>query len=633
MSPYFHRLWTSPPDVRYPGHTHPKTAPSPRPLGGTFSPSCKTSISDEELDLNRLAEALFGRWETCLDELRQLYDAAGEPRTIQSLYTLRKVQQRSLENCRQKKDRGLLSPVSYAGFGTGCYAEKWAVIKKCRELVSLNREFPRSPRTPVEPGKGWTPYKTGELQEKTVVVDAVVDSGATWLKFISIAPKNLLYQVTAAGWESEDGGDSDGESEKGGDGLAYTEFVSYIKKLALAAKWNGCPHLHLLLHGLREGESDGVDRVLQYVRTKVAGDTSISITISCANSPFWTDPPPDLPAAIEALVAERGPFIGEEGYHHLTPTVNLDPSVLSALVTDLHHGAVPSQPTCQQEIITQSIIQHESTKENNELFRMQDMLATVLFPILRGRKLVCTRFAAEYFRQLISSISTGSEEARSRLILPPEGTSATHEELLAEFQKLSTVPVPSDLLLPVEIVDDVEVEMVESLISDGKLPPIALGVARDLSKLNCSVYMYGWANQLTTLTGHRGVTRQIHLSVATHWKGGDDSFNYPPPDIFNQHLGGYLIHRDKVVWWRDIVRDSDSAEGREVTVPQEIIRWTHPWTTWGRGMSAFGVPDSKTWPGVGHDDQQGFGLKLKDRVWPGDEEAPAGKAEGDDKWT
>jgi len=571
--------------------------------------------SEEQIAVDQCVEALTAQWQACIDELRQL-SVASSRAPIQGLNNLLKVQQRALDKATQKKERGLLSPANYFGIKSCCWEDRWAVVKKSRGLVCVNKEFPRSPRVPVPPGSGWLAFKDGPFQEKSVSVDAVVDSGATWLKFISIPPKTLEYQVMAEGWESE--GDDDEDEEAGArepsDGLAHTEFVDAIRKLALAARWNYCPHIHLLLPGLREGESEVVERVLDYVRTKLGG-SDISVTISCANSPFLTDAPPDISAAIESLVGERDLVVGED-CRRLAPTVNLDPSALTSLVTDLHHGPNPLQPLAQQEIIARSVLDHET--ENNDLVSRQDILANVLFPALRGRKLVCTRFAASYFRQLISSISTSSEEARASLIIPPEGSGATREELIEKLQKLSSTPLPSDLLLPVEIVDDIAVEEVESFISDGRLPPMSLGIARDLSKLNCSVYLYGWANRLTTVTGHRGIERQIQLSLATHWKFDEDGLNDHPPDIWHRHLGGYLIHRDKPKNWREMI--PGVSEGGPV--PQEVIRWTYPWTTWGRGISTYGVPDTKTWPGVGHDEMQGYGRRMerRERAAAGDEE-------------
>ncbi|KAK5652933.1 hypothetical protein OQA88_9412 [Cercophora sp. LCS_1] len=555
--------------------------------------------NDDGKALHKSIDTLFSQWKVCIHELQGLADAARTP--IQGLSNLLKVQQRALDKALQKKERGLLSQANYFGIKSCCWDDRWSVVKKFPGLVSVNKDFPRSPRISVPPGSGWLAYKDGPFQEKPVAVDAVVDSGATWLKFMSIAPRTLEYQVMAEGWESED---DEGSEDGLGDGLGHTEFVDSIKKIVLAARWNYCPHLHLLLPGLREGQSEVVDRVLAYIRHRVGG-SDVAITTSCANSPYLSDPPPDVEVALPALIDGRSPLVTED-CRRITPTVNLDPSALTALATDLHHGPVSLQPDAQQKIITQSILDHET--DNNELVSRQDILAEVLLPALRGRRLVCTRFAARYFRQLISAISTSSEERRAEIILGFDKTLKTREELLAEFQRWSNVTMPSDLQLPVEVVDDIDFDEVEAMISEDQLPPMALSVARDLSKLNRSVYLYGWAHNMTTITGHRGIERQIQLSLAAHWTPNATG-NERPPDIWHRHLGGYLVHRDKPKDWRDMVPGVN--EGGEV--PKEIIRWTNPWTTWGRGISTYGVPDTKAWEGVGHEDMQSYGRRMERR--------------------
>ncbi|KAK3322906.1 hypothetical protein B0H66DRAFT_515618 [Apodospora peruviana] len=576
----------------------------------TTSNHNKDNDSTDEPSLSSSISSLINQWNICISELQRLQtasDSASLP--IRGLNSLLRVQQRALDKVIQKQSSAI-NPAQFFGMKSCCWEDKWAVVKKCRGgLVCINKDFPRSPRMPVASGEGWLSYKDNPFQEKTVTVDAVVDSGATWIKFMSISAKNLEYQVVTEGWESdnsEEGGDGQGE------GLGNTEFAEGIRKIVLAARWNHCRHLHLLLPSLTEGKSEVVDRMLTYIRGTMGGP-DVRMTLSCARSALLAGDAPDADEAIAKLVGERDPLVGDDCGRISKPTANLDPSALVALVTDLHHGPVEGlQPVAQQQIIRKSVLDHET--DNNELVSRQDILATVLYPALRGRKLVCTRFAAKYFRRLIEAISTRSEEERGKLILPAEDgqKQLTADEIRAELQRWSNVPVPEDLNLPVEIVDDVNLEDVEGLVEKGKLPPMALGVARDLSRLNRSVYMYGWAHDMTTITGHRGIERQIQLSLATHYyaavTSSEPGNNERPPDIWHRHLGGYLIHRDKPKNWREML-----GEGGEVEVPPELMRWTNPWTTWGRGISTYGLPDTKTWDGVGHDEKQSYGRRMSRR--------------------
>jgi hypothetical protein len=586
---------------------------TPEPTHKATASSSKDAQSAEEATLDGCIETLIAQWKACIEELQCLQQAAERAgRPVRGLHALLKVQQRALDKVTQKQQApagAAISQAQYFGIKSCCWEDRWAAVKKCRGLVAINKDFPRSPRLPVAADEGWLAYKDQPFQERPVAIDAVVDSGATWIKFISISSKTLEYQVVAEGWASETE-DEDGEGDAE-DGLGHTEFADTVKKIILAARWNHCHHLHLILPGLQEGKSELVDRMIHYIRHKIGGD-EVLVDVSCAGSPFLNEAAPPLDNAIAALVRDRDPLVGDD-CGRLTETVNLDPSVLVALVTDLHHGPVPLQPECQQEIIAKSILEHET--DNNELVPRQDILPAVLYPALCGRKLVCTRSAAAYFRKLIDAISTHSEETRAALILPPadpSGEAPSPETLRHTLQQWSTVPVPADLNLPVQIVPDVDLADIPPLIESNTLPPMAHNIARDLSPLNRSVYCYGWAHRITTITGHRGIERQLRLSLARHWTRGEDR-DETPPDIWHRHLGGYLIHRDKPKDWRDMIPGGG--------VPAEVVRWTNPWTTWGRGISTYGLPDTKTWEGVGHEDKTGYGRRM------GTREERAGKRE------
>lgn len=593
-------------------------------------PDSKSSQAPADAALNDCLESLIVQWQDCIRELHSLQQAADAgSRPVRGLNALLKVQQRALDKFTQKQRASsgdAVSQAQYFGIRSCCWDDRWAVVKKCRGLVAVNKDFPRSPRLPVEPNLGWLAYKDQPFQERPVTVDAVVDSGATWIKFISISSKTLEYQVVAEGWASdpeEDGEDGKGE-DRGTEGLGHTEFADTVRKIILAARWNHCHRVHLILPGLREGKSELVDRMLHFIRYEIGGG-DINVEVSCADSAFLTEAasPPD--AAIAALTRDRDPLVGDD-CGRLTETINLDPSALVALVTDLHHGPVALQPESQRDIIMQSILDHE-TENNNELVARQDILPTVLYPALRGRKLVCTRLAAAYFRRLIDAISTHSEETRAALILPPSSdTEPTNEPptpstLRQAFQQWSNHPVPPDLHLPVQIVPDLDLPDIPPLVTASRLPPMALAVARDLSPLNRSVYTYGWAHGLTTVTGHRGIERQVRLSLARHWTrgGGGAGRDERPPDVWHRHLGGYLIHRDKPKQWRDML----PGGGGGGAVPREVVRWTNPWTTWGRGISTYGLPDTKTWDGVGHEEKTSYGRRMNRR----EERAARGEGE------
>ncbi|KAK1828763.1 hypothetical protein QBC39DRAFT_358267 [Podospora conica] len=625
--------------------------PAPQTAHPPESPPSSSSTGDSDVDTDsdndheHEFDTLVCQWNVCIHELRRLQEATPASSPIHGLSDLIKAQQQTLDRLLKRKAAGKLSHEHYNGFKDFCWYDRWAVVKKCQELVSIeNISFPRNPRKPVAPGAGWIRYKDSPLHEKPVVIDAVVDNGATWLKFMSMSTRNLEFQlVVDMDAESDDDDEtvhvrsdstqtwSDAETiqlssastendyDTTIDWSGHSVFVETIMKIVKAAEWNHCPHVHFVLPRLVEGESNIVDTLLSDLRKRDSG--AVKITISCANGKFLTSDAPGPSAAIPVLVDRLEPFVRED-CRRLTLVVNLDPSVLASLVSDLHHGPILLQPLAQQKLIIQTQSSLPNDVEETGQVPRNEILAKVLLPALRGRKLVCTESAAKYFRKVIEAISTSSEEVRASLILPPQGAGQVHDKfrLLTEFQKWSNVAIPHDLLLPIAIVDDVTLDEVQPLVSSNKLPPMASQVARDLSPLNRSIYLYGWANGVTTITGHRGIDRQVQLSVATHWT--PDPKNKRPPDVWHRLLSGHLFLRDKPKNWQDLI--SCVVPGGEV--PAELVRWTLPWTTWGRGIDANGVPDTKTWPGIGHEEMLEYGRKTERRKRDG-ETAEGGASE------
>lgn len=52
-------------------------------------------------------------------------------------------------------------------------------------------------------------------------------------------------------------------------------------------------------------------------------------------------------------------------------------------------------------------------------------------------------------------------------------------------------------------------------ITDG-LPAVARVVAAELGQLNKSIFLYGWASNITTLSANRGRSRQIESLINEH---------------------------------------------------------------------------------------------------------------------
>ncbi|KAH8899104.1 hypothetical protein GQ53DRAFT_742188 [Thozetella sp. PMI_491] len=555
-------------------------------------------------------DLFLGQWKTCIEELERLEQRASELSVpVYNLGPLVKSQRSSVERMAKKLAQDTISEGLTAeqwreaaltrvmNLDTTTWRSTWPLVKKYEGLLHINKKFLRGPRHPVQPPLDWQSLIKQRPREEPVVFDAIVEHGYTWMKIIHSGHQALLKQINRARWEmgsDESDGEGDGSEDDSDEILGSTDFFHSVRRYIQGARWNHCRRLHFLLVNIRQGESKEIDKLLNMIRNM--SDSNLEIEVRCSNDPFVTDPAPPLEEAIDRLLLRTQKAAMEEDYRLVTRgEANLDPSVLFSLVSDLLHGPVPLQPEGQRAVITKAReLQQDGIERKGKGW--EDTLVASLYPTLAGRRLVCTRAAAAYFWGVIGAIATDSEEQRGALALPRDGEPVrSSEELRAEFQRWSNVPLPGDVQLPIEIVDDVRLPDIDALVAVGQLPPMAASVARDVSPLNRSIYCYGWAHRMTTVSSHRGIPRQIELSIARHW-GPEDAYG---PDIWTKNLQGYLVHREKPTEWREMMPDGE--------IPAEVRRWTNDWDTWGRGISSYGLPDSKTWEGVGHPEVQRFG--------------------------
>jgi len=141
------------------------------------------------------------------------------------------------------------------------------------------------------------------------------------------------------------------------------------------------------------------------------------------------------------------------------------------------------------------------------------------------KDLVCTEEAANRMREIVDIIGTESEKARKELIMRRVGTDADREILISRFQQLSDHKVPIDWKIPIRVID-AHAE-IEKGWECGRLPSLARKVADHLSDLNRSVFLYGWASGLMTISSNQTVTKQIELLVEEN-RNGDDDATGPP---------------------------------------------------------------------------------------------------------
>ncbi|KAB5517458.1 hypothetical protein GE09DRAFT_565552 [Coniochaeta sp. 2T2.1] len=379
----------------------------------------------------------------------------------------------------------------------------WDLVKRCSGLEQLASKFSLHASVgpcPLCRGKKCPPK--GRQNSKSIVyVDAVVNGGAEWLRIMGIDERRLLHEMAEMGWDWGAGEDGDAEDDDDDDycDISVAEAVAQLVGAARANRHNyRPPRLHIVFTRIAEGNNPEIDRLIRKLRAM--SKQGVDVRIDCANSDFLAAPPPTLETALRRLIAED--------LSSVTPTVNLDCSILVALASDVTHCEMEIQPWHRTDVAVQ-------IREEAEL---GGSLVKALYPALRSRRLVCTARAAQRFRDIVATIATPAEAARAEIILPKTagGSNKTSEELVTELQALSVHPVDPDLRLPIEVVESDIPDDLTAAIQAGRLPSSANSVLAGLSELNRDIYLFGWLRRTTTVTANNALAKQIRLLVETH---------------------------------------------------------------------------------------------------------------------
>lgn len=356
--------------------------------------------------------------------------------------------------------------------------------------------------------------RTGQAKRRCALVDIVAQGGQQWIKVSTVTETRLLFELAKAGWE---GADSDSDSDDGQlvNGLAHAnvqedvlqdtesptqlqkdddddrvEIIRQAEDLQKAALVHKVHYKHpsitFILPKISQNPPAEILRILESIRS-----TGANVLLGP------TSPPPDLYSTFQNLVPDS--------FHDLTPTLNIDCTILLALVSDLSHSATNPEPWFNKAISRQV-----------ELEKREQLLPSTLWPAMAGRTLVCTKEAAVRMNEIVNTIGTASERQRADLLLLLPGqdddqAESTTEELRSAFAALSNYTIPSDWNLPIRVVPSSSDEDNDNIIS--QLPPSAMQVKESLTAINQSVFLYGWISGFTTLTSNRTVVRQIEEIV------------------------------------------------------------------------------------------------------------------------
>lgn len=374
----------------------------------------------------------------------------------------------------------------------------WGCAKRSRDIVGLRRWVcggQYEGRNLLAPGIHvvYSPGDSIPSKFTTTLVDIMADGGHTWFKVVATTSKRLLWDMTKLGWAigAEDSEDELDEAAMD-DEFEDIPLFKAAKGLATSAEahriQNRKPDVQLLLPRIASGESKDVDLVLAAIRR-------LGINVLCSNQ---LPPEPSIPLTSE-LLHQMAP----NPLAQFSSVVNVDTSVLIALISDFSHGAVARQPW-----FSAMQIGHLA----NEAKR--NIAPTWLYPALGDRELVCTPGAAATCRDIVTTLGTPTELERLRLLLPDEGdagsasSSLTPEQRLAELARISDHAVPPGLQLPVHVISEDECAAATAL-----LPAQAWAGLEDITEPTKSVFAYGWGSGRTTLTsngvGINSLTRNL----------------------------------------------------------------------------------------------------------------------------
>lgn len=285
----------------------------------------------------------------------------------------------------------------------------------------------------------------------------------------------MIFDLAKLGWQSEDS--EDGEGDVLDDDEDDVPLVKMVKELCHAARCyrtrTRIPKVHLLLPRIRTGETKQIDSILE--KCKKAGAIL-----------FTGDDIKPAPALEDALSA-----MAPDPFTTFSDTLNIDCTILLALVSEFSHARVAKEPWF-----------HKGLQRQVEIEGNENLLPAILYPALGARRLVCTQEAAKRMKEIVNTIGTASEKARTEILLNDD-MSKSRADLLKEMQEWSAYAIPDEWQLPVQVVEEDE---------DGcmaGLSPEAVAVGENMTVINRSVFMHGWATGRTTITSNRGVVKQI----------------------------------------------------------------------------------------------------------------------------
>ncbi|KAF6231459.1 hypothetical protein HO173_010211 [Letharia columbiana] len=393
------------------------------------------------------------------------------------------------------------------------YAAIWDAAKASKALVTFGKRFYWDNRPTRDSKKA--------AEKRCALVDIVAHDGEEWIKVSTITGNRLSMEIAKAKWEAADSSSEDEEQENGNstsdeDDVDRIELMKVAYDLLRASQAHRIhykhPRIRFVLPKISSSPPPELMPVLERIRSTGAvidlGDQSAS------NGLFKESAFPRL------LPSPHPP---------LTDTLNIDCTILLALVSDLSHTANHPILPNYNSAITRQI----------EMETREHLLPSSLWPAMANKDLVCTHEAAKRMKEIVDTIGMPNEKARTVLLIG-DGPARSGNGLREAFAKYSDYAIPSSLGLPIRIVQaEVSEYDLENAIQRGTLPPVALQVAEQLTDINRSVFMYGWMQSMTTVSSNRTVAKQVEVIVERAGNGATG------PEIWLREPARSLLGKEK----------------------------------------------------------------------------------------
>ena len=421
------------------------------------------------------------------------------------------------------------------------YKAIWEAAKGSQALVTFHKRF--------YCGEKPTRHTKRSVRKRAIVVDIVAKDGTEWIKVSTVTEERLLREIEKARWElaessdeEDDAGNIDRISEKtnavtlddsatSDDEYDRMDLARAATDLVQTSQSNRLhyenPRIRIVLPKIPDPPREELFPLLDRIRSK-------GILLDLSAQPA---------AELENLEVVVFPRLLPSPHPQMTPTVNIDCTILLALVSDLSYAEDhPIHPSFNDAI-----------RRQIELERQDHLLPLSLWPALVGKKLVCTKEAEVRMREIVDTIGTPTERSRTDLIMESRDVSEDlyrHDlvdnrestDLRKQLQEYSDFPVPEDFQIPILVKQAPNDNDINAEIQSGKLPATADRIARDLTPINKSVFMFGWVNGFTTASSNRTVMKAMERMIEKNEPGKKG------PEVWLREPARSLVGKENERW-------------------------------------------------------------------------------------